>query len=783
MKTKSIIRSSALCAAALFLPSVSARETVTVRIPTGTCAASSSYTYGSPSQASSSIYGNSTTVSYSSTTVYTSNFASSTATFYSYTNNDPSSISSLATASSMYAYSPPSVSESLEVASRLAIDSRDPGLTLSSNTDPPPETSISIESSESSSTILATASASPYIPNEVLSDEASLYYFQGCYGDDSISSSLTTAPEVSSNNSVEYCSNTCGSFAIFGVKDGSTCICILNFVAVNSVANACNIPCSGDATEYCGGSVYTQLYSQERVLYVSSSVVQSDSSIISPLSSSLMSLSSSNTVISSDSVSSTDALLSTTSSNPAIGPSSKSSTASVQASFTGPYTTVFRGYSGAGPTTITLAPVSTDETGTVIVETPTEAGSSSAPTPTPSSDTSFTGPYITIYRGYTGSNPTTITLDPDSTDSVGTVIVETPTAVSNSSSSLTASSDLLTTTSSTFSTLESLSVESVHVNYNLVNLVDNLIIKFIVDLTINHIGNRIVKLILKLINYYIFIQLINHFVNQLIDQLIDHIVNHIVNHISIHFTNYVVNHFVNHIFNHVVNHFVNHIVNHIVNNIVNNNIIENAPDQDQYDDYSFQLNLPFQVQLYTEIDNILTITTNGILTIGDLDGGDDSNINNPPPTQQLYSFELYAGTACMWWEDLAVNPGLDQGIYYQIDGDNTLSIEFIETVSGDTTGTLFHWIAQYKTTSPGLFDIYYFSDGDTGTDATVGIQGDDNDGNPEAVEYISGLTNGLYSGLQLSFDTLPSDTTAGTYLATQFNTSCYPPGTWPVGVC
>ena len=75
-----------------------------------------------------------------------------------------------------------------------------------------------------------------------------------------------------------------------------------------------------------------------------------------------------------------------------------------------------------------------------------------------------------------------------------------------------------------------------------------------------------------------------------------------------------------------------------------------------------------------------------------------------------------------------MNPGLDQGIYYQIDGDNTLSIEFIETVSGDTTGTLFHWIAQYKTTSPGLFDIYYFSDGDTGTDATVGIQGDDNDG-------------------------------------------------------
>ena len=95
----------------------------------------------------------------------------------------------------------------------------------------------------------------------------------------------------------------------------------------------------------------------------------------------------------------------------------------------------------------------------------------------------------------------------------------------------------------------------------------------------------------------------------------------------------------------------------------------------------------------------------------------------------LYANNLPPGIAFPYWEDLVASNSSQQGIYYQIDisGANTqLSVEYILTTYQDigiSPSPLIQFILTYDTDAPALFSVYYFSIGDGGPNATIGVQG------------------------------------------------------------
>lgn len=101
-------------------------------------------------------------------------------------------------------------------------------------------------------------------------------------------------------------------------------------------------------------------------------------------------------------------------------------------------------------------------------------------------------------------------------------------------------------------------------------------------------------------------------------------------------------------------------------------------------------------------------------------------VDNPPPPNPLPFGGLNPGTAAVWWQFLQVVTGTSpEGIYYQIDNGSQLSVEWLIE---DANGLVYQFIATYNTSSPGQMSLYYFVTGDGGIDATIGIQGQDVNG-------------------------------------------------------
>jgi hypothetical protein len=71
------------------------------------------------------------------------------------------------------------------------------------------------------------------------------------------------------------------------------------------------------------------------------------------------------------------------------------------------------------------------------------------------------------------------------------------------------------------------------------------------------------------------------------------------------------------------------------------------------------------------------------------------------------------------------NGSRDSGIYYQIDHGTHLSVEWMLYNSANQ---LCHWVMVYSTDSVGSVSYYYFSNGDLGSNSTIGVQGIDSSG-------------------------------------------------------
>jgi hypothetical protein len=101
----------------------------------------------------------------------------------------------------------------------------------------------------------------------------------------------------------------------------------------------------------------------------------------------------------------------------------------------------------------------------------------------------------------------------------------------------------------------------------------------------------------------------------------------------------------------------------------------------------------------------------------------DDNTEGPPAT--LPDLSVNNGTAFVWWQFMECIGTGQQGIYYQIDNNNELSVEWLLQ---DMSGLVYQFIANYNASTPGLINFYYFATGNGGADATIGVQGNDSNG-------------------------------------------------------
>ena len=77
---------------------------------------------------------------------------------------------------------------------------------------------------------------------------------------------------------------------------------------------------------------------------------------------------------------------------------------------------------------------------------------------------------------------------------------------------------------------------------------------------------------------------------------------------------------------------------------------------------------------------------------------------------------------------MQIAPGSNQGVFYQNDTTATgqqISVEWLMT---DDKGLGYQFIATYNAGLKGQLSVYYFSQGDTGTNSTIGIVGSDPSG-------------------------------------------------------
>ncbi|MCJ1246632.1 hypothetical protein MMC30_003841 [Trapelia coarctata] len=194
----------------------------------------------------------------------------------------------------------------------------------------------------------------------------------------------------------------------------------------------------------------------------------------------------------------------------------------------------------------------------------------------------------------------------------------------------------------------------------------------------------------------------------------------------------------------------------------------------------YGLTLPFSMSLYTTTDTQITITTNGLITIGSSTSIYEAYTDNTPlPPSSLPASVLNPGTAAVWWQYLQVaDSPSPEGVWYQIENNNAV---YIEWLIEDAKGLVYQFIANYSTGSPGRMGFYYFATGDGGVDATIGIQGEDADSITRAVEYMHG--GNLSPGVLVEFDTNPQDTVVGIFSDTVFNLSCFPAGSFSAGIC
>ncbi|KAI7633687.1 hypothetical protein KC343_g2795 [Hortaea werneckii] len=182
-----------------------------------------------------------------------------------------------------------------------------------------------------------------------------------------------------------------------------------------------------------------------------------------------------------------------------------------------------------------------------------------------------------------------------------------------------------------------------------------------------------------------------------------------------------------------------------------------------YDDVvSSEIELPFQVWLYSQSSANVRVSTNGVVGFTTLNNEFD-NIDLPyfgfskcstiPPEDGSGSDTCFTDTAALpLWADLYIYNGTQQGIYYEITGtvpNRQVTFEFYESLYSDPTQS-YHFLVHFLEASPNYVTFQYLNISDWGCTATVGVESLSGNSRYSQYSYLQGV---IYPGLQITFDT------------------------------
>ncbi|KAF2723443.1 hypothetical protein K431DRAFT_301696 [Polychaeton citri CBS 116435] len=150
------------------------------------------------------------------------------------------------------------------------------------------------------------------------------------------------------------------------------------------------------------------------------------------------------------------------------------------------------------------------------------------------------------------------------------------------------------------------------------------------------------------------------------------------------------------------------------------------------DDSYCEVDLPFQMKIYSSAASITWPSTNGFISIG------EGSIAFEP--QQLPTDQLPANTICPYWDDLYKSEGTEQGIFYQFNAANTsITYEYYIGHAGYPTADPVHFTVTYDSFMPGVFVYHYYGTGNgqtaDGVLASVGTQGVDAAGAQQGAQF------------------------------------------------
>lgn len=304
--------------------------------------------------------------------------------------------------------------------------------TLSSLTPGVSTTSSSLSSSSlaPSSSSSQTISVTPTGP--VAKPTVGSYSYQGCWKEIG-GRALQGKSFSNSSNSLEFCASFCAGYTYFATEYSSECYCsnVVSSLSSPATDGRCNMLCSADKLEYCGGPNGLSLYKYNATILSSSSGISTStiqtssqsSSIISlstavTSSSPLISLSSSTTTSSSDAASATMSSSSSSGSSSNAPPSTTSSTTSGDLS-----SSIASTSSDSSTSSSVTSSSSTSSSSTPSSTTSSSASSiSSSASSSSSSSSSLSAPSSTSTSSASASSSATTTISSSSTSTAPTIV-------------------------------------------------------------------------------------------------------------------------------------------------------------------------------------------------------------------------------------------------------------------------------------------------------------------------------------------------------------------------
>ncbi|KAI7153132.1 uracil-DNA glycosylase [Hortaea werneckii] len=182
-----------------------------------------------------------------------------------------------------------------------------------------------------------------------------------------------------------------------------------------------------------------------------------------------------------------------------------------------------------------------------------------------------------------------------------------------------------------------------------------------------------------------------------------------------------------------------------------------------YDDVvSSEIELPFQIWLYSQSSANVRVSTNGVVGFTTLNNEFDnidlpyfgfSNCSTIPSEDGSGSDTCFTDTAALpLWADLYIYNGTQQGIYYEITGtapNRQVSFEFYESLYSDPTQS-YHFLVHFLEASTNYVTFEYLDISDWGCTATVGVESLSGGNRYSQYSYLQGV---IYPGLQITFNT------------------------------